>query len=290
MFKRFRLGGGFGFVKRERGSGGASIDSDASAFMTATGVPNDATILYGGTAQEITGAAIWSAIDDFVKGLKIDNLWTKSDGIYPNVGGTAAAHKLNLKNPADTNGAFRKVYGGTVTHSRTGELPNGTTGYANSFWVAPSLTSVGLSVYVRNHTAGRAGELACSYNNAGQILQVYLDTTNQIIADAFANPGGRSTSSAVNPMIGLISLNRTSNTSQFIHRNGAAISAENTGAQGALPTVPVFFGAGNLNGAPGLFNNQEMALQRVGAGHTTAEEALFYARVQSLMVALKRQV
>ena len=61
-----------------------AIDPDAQAFLTAAG---------------ITDATITSAINTLVVDLKGYNIWTKMKAVYPFVGGTAAAHKFNLKNP-----------------------------------------------------------------------------------------------------------------------------------------------------------------------------------------------
>jgi len=53
--------------------------------------------------------------------------------IYPFVGGTADAHKWNLKDPRDNDSAFRLSFFGGWTHAATGAKPNGTTGYAKTF-------------------------------------------------------------------------------------------------------------------------------------------------------------
>ena len=88
-----------------------SLDVDAQAFITATGITD---------ATQIT------AVNNLVLGLKGNNIWTKMKAIYPMVGGTATTHKFNLKNPLDTDAAFRLVFSGGWTHSANGALPNGT--------------------------------------------------------------------------------------------------------------------------------------------------------------------
>ena len=95
-----------------------SNDPDAQAFINAAG---------------ITGTTQQSAINTLVVSLKANNIWTKFDAIYPMVGGTATTHKFNLKNPADTNAAYRLSFVGGWTHSSTGALPNGTNAYADTF-------------------------------------------------------------------------------------------------------------------------------------------------------------
>ena len=93
-----------------------SIDTDCAAFLTATG---------------ITNPTISGAVCTLVTSLKSANLWTKLNAIYPMVGGTATTCKFNLKNPADTNAAFRLNFVGGWVFSSNGALPNGVNTYAD---------------------------------------------------------------------------------------------------------------------------------------------------------------
>jgi hypothetical protein len=95
-------------------------DSDAQAFITAAAITNE--------AQQ-------TAIDNLVIALKSKTgIWTKMKAIYPVVGGTNAAHKWNLKDPRDLDVAFRLTFNGTINHSSTGMLPDGTSGYSNTHY------------------------------------------------------------------------------------------------------------------------------------------------------------
>jgi hypothetical protein len=94
-----------------------ALDPDAEAFLTATG---------------ITDATITSAINTLVLDLKGYGIWTKMKAIYPIVGGTAATHKFNLKDPRDLDAAFRLEFFGGITHSVNGMQGNGTNGYAET--------------------------------------------------------------------------------------------------------------------------------------------------------------
>jgi hypothetical protein len=101
------------------------FDSDAQAFLTATG---------------ITDPTISNAINTLVVSLKADTVWTKIMALYPFVGGTATTNKYNLKNPADTNAAYRLSFAGTWTHAANGSTPNGVAGtYADTF-LSPSVS------------------------------------------------------------------------------------------------------------------------------------------------------
>jgi hypothetical protein len=102
-------------------------DSDAQLFLN---------------AAVITDATQANAINDLVVGLKADGLWSKMQVIYPFVGGTASTHKFNLKNPRDLNTAFRLEFFGGWTHSSTGAKPNGTNGYAISYFLPATQQNV----------------------------------------------------------------------------------------------------------------------------------------------------
>jgi hypothetical protein len=120
---------------------GPSYDADAQAFFTAAGITD--------TTQK-------TAVNDLVVGLKADGIWTKMKAIYPFVGGTATTHKWNLKDPQDTDAAFRLVFNGGITHNSNGVTGNGSNGYYDTK-LNPS-TEYSLStggsgfVYIRNNT------------------------------------------------------------------------------------------------------------------------------------------
>ena len=107
---------------------GVAYDPDAQAFFTASG---------------LTGATELNAVNQLVLDLKGFGIWTKMKAIYPMVGGTAALHKWNLKDPQDTNAAFRLVFTGGWTHSSTGALPNGTNAFANTYLDSATIGSTG---------------------------------------------------------------------------------------------------------------------------------------------------
>lgn len=96
---------------------GVGIDADVQAFLTATG---------------ITDPTITTALINLVAALKSAGLWSKMIAIYPIVGGTAGTHKYNLKDPQDTDAAFRMTFSGTITHNAAGMAGDGSTGYGNT--------------------------------------------------------------------------------------------------------------------------------------------------------------
>ena len=98
------------------------FDADAQAFIT---------------AAAITDVTQQNAINTLVVDLKGYSIWTKMKALYPFVGGTATTHKFNLKNPLDTNAAFRASFVGGITHSSTGVKGNGINAYFDT-WIIPS--------------------------------------------------------------------------------------------------------------------------------------------------------
>jgi hypothetical protein len=95
-------------------------DTNAQAFITAAAITN------------ITQA---NAVNSLVIGLKADGLWTPMQALYPFVGGSAATHKYNLKDPRDLNAAYRINFFGGVTHNSNGVTFNGVNGVGETNYV-----------------------------------------------------------------------------------------------------------------------------------------------------------
>ena len=117
---------GIAFFQTEEVSA-AVYDTDAQAFITAAGLTSD---LQKG------------AINQLVLDFKAAGTWGLMLAIYPFIGGTAASHKYNLKDPQDTDAAFRLTFSGGWTHSSTGAHCNGVNAYANTF-INPSTSTGG---------------------------------------------------------------------------------------------------------------------------------------------------
>ena len=115
---------------------------ETTAYMTAVGIPDDGTIYYSSTAYEITGSAMWLAIDNLCIAFKtalslplgVSNLNTVFDTYYPAIGGTSTSCKWNLIDPQDTDSAMRLTFSGGWTFGANGMTPNGTNSYANTHW------------------------------------------------------------------------------------------------------------------------------------------------------------
>ena len=122
--------------------------------------------------------------------------------IYPFVGGSAASHKFNLKDPRDLDAAFRLAFNGGWTHASTGAKPNGSNGWANTYF-NPSLnltTSNGHhSAYLRTILPiTRQSSYGCDsdWNTGGMILYPYVFNIGWI-SDLYDHSQSRITSNIV---------------------------------------------------------------------------------------------
>jgi hypothetical protein len=107
-----------------------SVDADAFKFIEVANITN---------LTQVT------AINNLVAELKTNNLWNKMQVIYPFIGGTAYSHKWNLKNPADSDDAFRIQYVGSVGHSSNGVTSTG--GYIETYFNPSDITPPSSSLH-----------------------------------------------------------------------------------------------------------------------------------------------
>jgi hypothetical protein len=252
---------------------GPALDPDAAAFITAAG---------------ITDPTQQSAINTLVLDMKGYGIWTKMKAVYPFVGGTATTHKWNLKDPQDTNAAFRLVFNGGWTHSSTGALPNGTNGYADTFLntsTSLSLASASFGIYnrVAQTIAGGNGAIGSGsptsfFHLFPKYANVLYGNVNTVTGHQFTNTDdkkffqiSRNSASVIDLLI-----NTTLTTGSF--------------ASGNIITANFYLGARNSNPGVSYYGNPEFAFAYLGNGLTTTEMTDFYTAVQAFNTTLSRQV
>jgi hypothetical protein len=255
--------------------GGTSLDPDAAAFLTAAG---------------ITDPTQQSAVNTLVVSLKSDGLWSKMKAIYPFVGGTAASHKWNLKNPLDTDAAFRLVFNGGWTHSANGATPNGTNAWANSF-LTPStsltINNTHLSVYSRSSSGSGIDIGATSVTDA---LNLFLAQSyfGNFYADSYSSSSRFMLTSQT---FGQLTISRTATNSFKAFKNNSQIGSTITSTFGTLPTWPIYIGATNRDNLSVIgYSPRELAFSSIGDGLSDTEAANFYTAVQTFQTTLNRQV
>ncbi len=267
------IGGGGGNL----GSGGG-IDSDAQAFIT---------------AASITDATQQSAINTLVTDLKGYEIWSKIKAIYPFVGGTASSHKYNLKDPQDTDAAFRLVFNGGWTHSATGALPNGTNGWADTFVKTDpnlSLNSTHVSVYLRTDTAA-ADRLAVGNCFGGASFELSLFVKNSANSTSGRNNSNNFSAFSDTDSRGFYINNRNSSTEQKLIKNNTINTfSVNSVATTNTRTINISSALSAFNTTRAFYNNKEYSLTSIGDGLTDTEAANLYTAVQAFQTTLSRNV
>ena len=243
------------------------------------------------------------AVNDLVVDMKNVGLWGKMKAIYPFVGGTATTHKWNLKDPRDLDAAFRLTFTGGWTHSSTGALPNGTTGYANTY-LTPSTTltanNLHLGFYSRTNSAP-AGEAIGADDNGtvatGKYVRLRIRYTSGGVVDNGATiisaPGSiGNTSVTITDSRGHFIANAPNSATRTFIKNGSIVtpSTQTQLGNGTLIDRPLFISANNSVIGTYVYDNKECAFATIGDGLTDTDAANLYTIVQKYQTTLGRQV
>jgi hypothetical protein len=251
----------------------ACSDTDASAFITATGITNSTIIL---------------AICKLVTALKDNGIWTKCSAIYPMVGGTATTHKFNLKNPLDTNAAFRLTFTGGITHSSTGVLPNGVNGWAETYYnpsINMNLSDGHISYYSRTNSNGNYSEMSI-WNSSTTWVELsvrYSGSTYYAINNyeqSLVNANSQ----------GYYISNRPNSTTLNFFKNNVKTQITNSVATRVNGTLPLFVQKNVPVNTFSYYTNRECAFATIGNGLTDTEAANLNSIVLQFQTTLGRNV
>ena len=254
-------------------------DTDAQSFLN---------------AANITSFQQASAVNKLVIDLKAAGVWSKMKAIYPFIGGSATSHKFNLKDPRDLDAAYRLVFNGGWTHTGTGALPNGTTGYADTK-LSP-ISALTISNHFSFYNNGTISNTQTTIDigsgngdpNAGELyLWTYREdgTMKYDNGSSVTNRVSASTTSK-----GFSLGTRTSNTSQKIYKNGNLLATNTNVNVNSLPYPNIYIGGGNINGTSQYPSNKQSSFVSMGDGLTDAEATSLYTAVQTYQTALGRSV
>ena len=272
---------------------GSILLMGAGLQTTVTGPTYDPDAQLFFNAQTAAGVSLTltqkSAVNQWVVDAKAAGIWTKMKAVYPMVGGTATSHKFNLKNPLDTNAAFRLVFSGGGTHSANGYQPGGVNGYANTFLNSLNnltATSAHLSFYSRTATVGAIVDMG-NANSLGGSNIIHLRAAANFVAGSTASiTSFTTTGSALGFWIG----SKRSNTDRETYLNGTTQSTVATSDTTAFNNFNIFLGASNVVGTANNFSAKECAFASIGDGLTDAEALALYNAVNAFQVTLARNV
>lgn len=258
-------------------AGHGGYDADAQAYFTATGLTDD---------------TIKNAINQYILDLKGFSLWTKIKANYRYAGGTAALHKWNLKDPQDTDAAFRGTFHGTVTHDANGITGNGSTGYMDTKFNGSTAgigNDSGLSVYVRTNSAAADKTEISAYNGASAYWSIKTRDTGDVTfngvyrftADGFISVAGNTNSA------GFYTLTRRSSSDAESYKNGVSTGTTTTTTQSIPSSTVKICARGDVAAS---FSDRNIAGAIIHTGLTDTEAANLYTAEQTFQTALGRQV
>jgi hypothetical protein len=210
--------------------------------------------------------------------------------LYPFVGGTASTHKWNLKNPQDLDTAFRLVFNGGWAHSSTGALPNGTNGYANTFFNTDDVVSTGLQsfgLYLRTNPTFAVNTIEIPTGLRSGIYWIRMLNTSPTVTNLRS---GNMTGN-INGVTGFIAQSRSSTTQWYGINNSTITTLTNLASTLGLETTNAFsLGAYTNLGIIANFSTQEIAFSFYGEPLLEIEMTYLYTAIQTFQTALGRNV
>ena len=226
-----------------------------------------------GIARTEANAPILIGICQLTTDLKNYNLWDKMKAIYPMVGGTSGSHKFNLKDPRDTDSAYRLNFSGSWTHNSTGAVLDGSTTYANTYLRPSSLYSTGFYSFGAYRKNGAAVIMGAS----GQY------TYDWSIITAFGNNSAPLTPGFSN---GFKTISRPSTTDIKIAMTGSVT----TYSHNLLATSTSNFLLGDFLTSGGQRGSGTISLAFISDLLTDSDDLNLYTAVQRFQTTLGRQV
>lgn len=235
-----------------------------------------------------------TAYNDFIAELKAAGVFsTHFDFIQILCGGSDAACKFNLVNPADTDAAYRATFVNSPTFGSTGVSLNGTDEYIQSHWIGALASKAGTDDYhvgvYSNTVAGVAGfTFGVVDGTASSIYAITraTDDTSYVrqpnsaevpFADATTGKGYY-----------LIQTRPSGAPAVFTYKDGVQklAQANNGAGLGLPPNYKLVFGARNTNGVIDQFSAKELVLIHAGKSFDNTQRAAVETAVANLMTAL----
>ena len=258
----------------------AGLDRATSAYLTATGLD----VFYA------------PVLDGLVRGLKSAGLWSKMTAIYPFIGGTAALHKWNLKDPRDADDAYRLTFTDAGTSAHTTDLGylantegnNINGGYADTHLVPltalPDVNSTHLAYYsLAEVTPGDRAEMGCyDWNGAASRFHIIACYASNAFYYGMSEQGA--TYVNVPSSTGLFVTTRTAATVTTAYRNGAQVDVSPAPADNGLPNFSVW--VGGIDSYRGC-SDLPCGFASVGAGLTAQNVTDLNSVVQTYQTTLR---
>jgi len=259
--------------------GGTKIDNvsyepDAQAYITA--------VESAGGTLTLTQKTAWNTFVLAAKGGS-NPYWSNFAIINPIMGGTSASHAINAKNPA----TFTATYSGTVTHTSTHVVSNGTTGYMNTGY-NPSVNDAdgfgSMAVWVRNNIDATACVMG-AISATNRYTQIYPRFGNTLYGQYNTNNSIAETQT-FSTSVGFSLVSRTGSTAIFTQRDATQVGSTTSTA---ITNNNIYVLAQNVNGTAGNFTTYQVCMYMIAdTPLTTAQASQFYTDFSTFITAVGR--
>jgi hypothetical protein len=202
----------------------------------------------------------------------------------------AAAYKYNLKDPQDTDAAFRLKIFGSWTFTPTGAKPNGTNAYMDTCLNASThlTTSSGHLSYYSRTNAILTGWLMGAETTAADRTQFIVRTDG---AGAYYGRYGSNTIATINgtTSLGLSIFNRPSSSDVRLYQSSGLINTTTYSASG-LPNLTIYLAGNNSGGTANAFCVAQCACASIGSGLSDSEALALQTIIQQFQLNWNRAV
>lgn len=267
---------------------GNNVLNDNNRILNYTITTYDTDALAFISAATITATTQIMAVNDLVLDLKAFGLWNKMIAIYPIVGGTANSHKFNLKDPRDSDAAYRLVFTGNITHTNTGMVSAG--GYGDTKInpaSAMTLNDSHLSYYSRTNGTNGKFEMGVSQTVSGPYTLIQIKYYN---SNFYGDVNQTSEDGVLHSLTGgyFLATRTASNIKKLVINGNVALNG--TFVSTSLPNRNIYLLTQNIGGTPAVATTKECAFATIGYGLSVQDSANLYTSVQKFQGTLNRQV
>lgn len=257
--------------------GGGGLDPAVINFVTAAGITNPIEV---------------AALSYLTGSLKAASLWSKMEALYPMVGGASDTTKFNLKDPQDTDAAYRIVWSaGGVTFDSTGITGNGLSGSGDTKYMITRQDDLHYCCYIRNNVQSRCaiGVLNAASNRFTQMYPRMGGGSANIFEGDINQSVSTSTGATITDSRGFNLVTRVASNSLKAIQRGVKVIDSSQASASPVPDRTV----GILARKTATFNDFStfnLAYASIGFGLTEDEAATLRAIVIQFETILGRQV
>jgi hypothetical protein len=241
-------------------------------------------------ATGITDATLKVNLDSLITRARRHGWWDLCKVIYPFAGGTSTTCKFNLKDPRDSDSAFRVVFNGSTWTFDSQGIHPGASGYGYTYF-NPAIqiadtNSCHLSVYSLDDIAGGTDNSDIGAWGGG--LGFYLSTRDfypDSSGKPFASVGTKLFQGTGVNGAGFFLTTKDSVDIADIYRGPVLMTS--TFSEGKLPNLSLFLCNVNFpdGGEPYIngFSQRGLGFATIGAGIDSTMEALMYSDISDFM-------